>query len=1287
MTVDSVEEFAGTERFAIERRLGAGGFGVVYRAYDRKRTSAVALKTLRRAESDALYRFKQEFRSLADIAHPNLVTLYELLSEEEQWFFTMELVEGVDFLHHVRGATICLTGEAGSSGARTPEADVSTPSPRVRSGAARELLRMGLEGATASASASQPPFDERRLRRTLCQLAEGLQALHGAGKLHRDIKPSNVLVTPEGRVVLLDFGLVSDLGPEGYLHSIHLVGTPAYMSPEQAAGRPVTEASDWYGVGVMLYEALTGARPFPGEFLDVLVEKQRSEPPAPREVAPLVPEDLDALCRALLAREPRDRPSGEEILRRLEGAPAPTRAQPPTPVPGAAPTRAAPFVGRLEELAELDAAFALTKEGRAVAALVRGSSGIGKTALVRRFVEGVRHGDAAAVILSGRSYEQETVPYKALDSLVDALSQYLRRLPQSEAEALLPRDLLALVRLFPVLRQVEAVALARRRVVAIPDSLEQRRRGFRALRELLGRIADAAPLVLFIDDLQWGDADSAALLSELLRPPDSPPLLLVGCFRVEAESDNLLWKTLLGLRTAGSPELEVRELVVGELPEREAEELAGALLEALPSAPGSACSIARESRGNPFFIDELARHVREGAELGEAAANLSGGAVRLDDVIWARAARLPENARQLLETVAVAGQPIERGAARRAAGIAEDDQPALAVLRVGHWIRGAGGVSEDKIEIYHDRIRQTVVARLSPQDRETAHQRLAFALESSSIPDPETLAIHYQGGGSKERAAIYAADAAAKATEALAFDRAARLYKLALELGTSDSVARQNLRVRLGDALANAGRGAEAAHAYLAAAEGASAAETLELQRRGAEQLLRSGHVDEGLTVLRQVLDRIGMKLPATPRMALLSSLLHRVQLRLRGLSFRERAATEIPAEDLIRIDTCWSIAAGLSQIDTIRGRDFQTRHMLLALRAGEPYRVARAMGPEAAYTAAFGGSAARRRTQVLVSRAMALAEAVKHPHALGMAYVTAGIAAYLEGRWEPGWELAQHAEEILRTQCTGVAWELDTAHMYSLRALVFMGRLRTLAERLPNLLKEAGERGDLFAATGMRARFSYVVNLMANDPRAARAEARRAAAQWSHQSFYLQHYFLLIGEIETLLYEKSGQAARAGLQEQWTFLKQSLLLRPQFFRIEALHLRGRCSLAAANGTNLSASSQGKLLRETARDARRLQREKSHWGDPFATLLRAGVASLRRDRDEALERLAVAAAGFDAAKMALYAAAARRCRGLLLGGEEGRAFIEAADSWMRSELIQNPERMTAMLAPGRWTAD
>src|SRR5262249_12078551 len=161
-------------------------------------------------------------------------------------------------------------------------------------------------------------------------------------------------------------------------------------------------------------------------------------------------------------------------------------------------------------------------------------------------------------------------------------------------------------------------------------------------------------------------------------------------------------------------------------------------------------------------------------------------------------------------------------------------------------IRNTGRVGTDEIETYHDRIRETVVARLEPEVTREHHRRLALALESSSSADPEVVGMHLLGSGQPERAADYFATAAVQAADALAFDRAADLYRRARELQpeTSPSETIHRLNVRLGDALANAGRGAEASAAYLAAVPDASVADAIEFQRRAAMQFLISGHID-----------------------------------------------------------------------------------------------------------------------------------------------------------------------------------------------------------------------------------------------------------------------------------------------------------------------------------------------------------------------------------------------------------------------------------------------------------
>ena len=259
-------------RFRIEAMLGIGGMGVVYRATDLALEIAVALKLLRpelASRADAFERFRQELLMARQVSSPRVVRIHDLAQHEGQWLISMDFVDGESLDR-----------------------------------------RLDREGAL-------PPDHAVRIAR---QLAEGLSAAHARGVIHRDLKPANVLIDREGDAFISDFGVARSLASTGLTQSGTVVGTPDYLSPEQARGESVDARSDLYALGLILYEMLTGTMPFQGGTIsEILAQRMLRSPPPVTTLKPQTPAWLARLVDRLLRLQPAHRlQSADAVIRAID---------------------------------------------------------------------------------------------------------------------------------------------------------------------------------------------------------------------------------------------------------------------------------------------------------------------------------------------------------------------------------------------------------------------------------------------------------------------------------------------------------------------------------------------------------------------------------------------------------------------------------------------------------------------------------------------------------------------------------------------------------------------------------------------------------------------------------------------------------------------------------------------------------------------------------------------------------------------------------------------------------
>ena len=1223
----ALHDFAGTSRFEVRRQLGQGGTGVVYEAWDRERRLAVALKTLREIDANALYRLKNEFRALRGLQHPNLVSLGELIEDAGHWFFTMELVDGVDFLEWVR---------EDAEGSGIDRASHVSPSADTLQGMRPRLTQK---------AAPMVNFDQ--LRVALGQLARGLGVLHDAGKVHRDVKPSNVLVDAQGRLVLLDFGLIWDMS-DGHRRSMrHVVGTPEYMAPEQATGDAVGPPADWYSVGVLLYESLCGRAPFEGPPMRVLLEKQQRVAAPPSQLVDNVPEDLDELTSALLQFDPEARPSGTQVLRAL-GLGAST----PRSYPGLV-TQTSVFVGRGREEALLDAAFQDVTRGACSCVAVCGESGLGKSTLVRHFSRQLEE-SGRATVLSGACYENELVPYKAVDGAVDDLAGALARLDAAVVATLLPRHVDLIARMFPVLGRVDAIARARVSPTGHgTDPHEQRARAIHALRKLLVALGKRAPLVLLIDDVQWADLDSVRLLQRLLAPPDPPRLLLLLTARTRDAVERF------GLVAPS------RIIDLAPLTPAAALELTHQLaMRADGSGMLGEDVIAADAGGHPFFIQELVRY-----------AALSGkptGGVSVDDAIRARAGDLEPAGRRLLELLSVSGAPLLQSVLRVAAGLEPHEfTRQRAILCAVNLARLDAG-SRDTLALYHSRVGEAMRGAAGV-DPPALHAQLATALERSGVAEqqPELVVQHLEQAGDAARAGDYARRAAERAEAQFAFDRAAALYRTALRVGHFASADTHALRMALGHSLVNTGRGPEAAEVFLEASDHEDPVIQLDCRRLAAEQLLISGHIERGLQMLEKLLVDIGTPLPRTPARTVAALLWQRLRLHLRGLGWKPRSASQVTRESLIRLDAHHAVSHGLSMVDYVRGALFNARHLRLALDGGDMVRIGDALAQEAVFIGCRGGRG-MARAQRLADLARELGERSQDAKLQAFAVACDGALAYFAGRFGEGASKLSTGSEMLERVPVTDAWELTNTRLFQIFDYGLMGALKAARGLSERYLADADSRGDAYFGTSLR-RVSVYFELAGGNVTGARE--RLASATWPANPvwFHIQSHYELEARAQLALYEGDADAALAALEPTFAQLQSSPLARIQIVRVLGLWLRATLALSCER------LPVKRALRLAGGLARRLERERISYASSMAELVFAGMAQRSGHLELARERWARAVALADAGETSAYAAAARFRLGTLIGGDEGATLVQAAGAWATAQGVVS-ERCFDMIA-------
>lgn len=695
-------------------------------------------------------------------------------------------------------------------------------------------------------------------------LCRALEHAHAHGIVHRDLKPANVWLGDDGSAYLGDFGLATTGQPRGGV----LVGTVAYLPPEQALGRPAGPAADLYSLGAMLYEMLTGRPPFTGsDAVTIISQHLSTDPVPPSRLNPEIGRELDSLVLDLLAKDPEARPDSAVAVRlRLEEArDAPPPDPDPTPPPDGnllAGLAGGVFVGREQEVAEMRKVVEDALEGNGRLLLISGEPGIGKTRISEELATYARLNGAS--VHWGWCHEGDGAP--AYWPWAQAIRSYVREADPVALAWELGTGVDEIARVVPEAAERIGAPLPEAGV----EDEQDRFRLFQAIGNFLANAAASRPLTIVLDDLHWADEPSLLLLRYLSAELWRSPLLIIGTYRdVEVGRHHPLSRVLADLITE---ERTWRVNLRGLRPEDVARYVE------LTVGPGVSDEVIRsvyeQTEGNPFYMAEVVRLMAaEGSFFDPSAARRSiPQGVR--DVIGRRLNRLSPKANEALRVAAVIGRDFDREALL--AAIDGDDKEWVdEALAEAVSARLMSEPAPGRFRFSHPLVRETLYEEIGPSRRPAIHARIAAALERLFSSEPERLerrlaqiAYHYSmalAAGDPEKAVEYSERAGRQAISRLGYEEGAEHLARAIEaldLAKPDPERRCSLMLQLGRAQIQAGHPGEGRQTLEKTAQ---LARELGDQERLARAALGVARTIEAGTADREAAELLELALEGTP--------------------------------------------------------------------------------------------------------------------------------------------------------------------------------------------------------------------------------------------------------------------------------------------------------------------------------------------------------------------------------------------------------------------------------------